>query len=106
MIYRVTDLPFPSADYPNLNGKQNYIRLKFVSDSYVYNGFHCCRTLNKVDEVTDAAKDAIKSMGFSQDYSRDTKCLIAFQITCGECGAGCDGCGAQCPDACPNHSCG
>ena len=94
---------FVNINLPDKDRRPNYLRLRFWSPT-VYNFFKWCRSLNKMDGAADASKENLsKVMG--RDYSRDSKYLIAFQTTCGECGSKCDECGKQCKDVCPNHMC-
>ncbi|OAL00974.1 hypothetical protein IQ06DRAFT_135629 [Phaeosphaeriaceae sp. SRC1lsM3a] len=94
---------FIYLNYPDTNGHPNYVRIKLFGP-WVHDTFKCCRSLNKVDEASDSLKDK-SSHAFGRDYSRDNKCLIWLEKTCGECGGKCDTCGNKCPDDCPKGNC-
>ncbi|KAH7409877.1 hypothetical protein DE146DRAFT_628443 [Phaeosphaeria sp. MPI-PUGE-AT-0046c] len=86
---------------------RNYIRVDLEqSKGAVFNKFKCCRSLDKVDKVTDTKKEQVSWLYGGVTFTRDAKCLISFQTTCGQCGPKCDSCGVICPDACPHHKCG
>lgn len=88
---------FVYINLPDLRDSRNFIRVNLKCDKKdVYQEFKCCRSLSKVDEVTDRYSGEISEL-WGKEYSRDAKCLIRYQWTCGECGSKCDSCPWQCP---------
>lgn len=66
--------------------------------------FRCCRSLDKVDRAGDLLQEWIRG-NFNAPYSRDSRCLIYDDKTCGQCGTKCDECGNSCENVCPGGKC-
>jgi len=85
-------------NFPDRNGKPNWIRVKFWSTVKTNGQFKCCATRSRMDNVLEGRKHEFLSALNEVEgrWHEDVKCTIGGMMSCEECGPKCNSCGVQC----------